>query len=94
MVFLRSYVSSISNIVPYSYIGCRELEGFVLVFDWGSFGLLYLTILFFTFTNSFSSFIVFTDSFETIYKFSLAFGWIVNWFIVSIFVSFFIELVL
>ena len=32
MVFLRSCVLSISNIVPYSYIGCRELEGYVLVF--------------------------------------------------------------
>ena len=26
MVFLRSCALSISNIVPYSYIGCKELE--------------------------------------------------------------------
>ena len=77
MVFLRSCVLSISNIVSYSYIGCKELEGFVLVFHWGPFGLLcsllYLIISFFTFTNSFSSFIIFTDSFETIAKFFFSF---------------------
>ena len=32
MIFLRSCILSISNIVPYSYISCNELEGFVLVF--------------------------------------------------------------
>ena len=41
MVFLRSCALSISNIVPYSYTGCKELEGSVLVFLWGPFGLLY-----------------------------------------------------
>ena len=70
MVFLRSCALSISNIVPYSYTSCKELEGFVLVFHWGPFGLLYgllyFTISLFRFTNSFSSFIVFTDSFEII----------------------------
>ena len=94
MVFLRSCVLSISNIVSYSYIGCRELVGSILVFHWGLFGLLYgllyLTISFFTFVNYFSSFIVFTDSFETISRFFLALGWIVNWFIVSISISLFL----
>ena len=44
------------------------LEGSVLVFHWGPFGLLYgllyFTISLFTFTDSFSSFIVFIDLFE------------------------------
>ena len=74
MAFLRSCVLSMSNIVPYSYVGCKELENYVFVFHWGPFGLLYLTISIFTFTNSFSTFIVFTNSFETIFKFYLAFG--------------------
>ena len=38
---------------------------------------------------SFSSFIVFIDSFEIISMFSLTFGWILNWFIISISISFF-----
>ena len=76
MAFLRSCVLSMSNIVPYSYVGCKELENYVFVFHWGPFGLLYLTISVFTFTNSllFSSFSVFTDSFGTISSFSSIFG--------------------
>ena len=102
MVFLRSCALSISNVVPYSYtgykelyIGCKELEGSILVFHWGPFGLLYdslyLTISVFAFTNSFSIFIVFIDLSETVSKFSSTFGWIINWFVVSISISFFLS---